>query len=247
MAYVYTLANAKGGCGKSTIAFNLAVSFARKGYQTLAIDLDQQVTCQVPWVLISTSSSAPLTCTPQKSDTSRQRIEVKRLSPIDTRGGARQELQLPLPDDPSGYHAHIAACRGELLAGEPLVPKPSEDVLGYSGSHILSGSRMSCQVEMQDSTRSDLHHDEHIENAEARRCGNKEIARYHGLGMIADKRLPALRRQSKFRSCAGPHVTSDRPRRKAEAQSHQKFGSDPLLAPRRIVRGHLLNQRLNVL
>ena len=42
MAYVYTLANAKGGCGKSTVAFNLAVSFARKGYQTLAIDLDQQ-------------------------------------------------------------------------------------------------------------------------------------------------------------------------------------------------------------
>ena len=42
MAYVYTLANAKGGCGKSTVAFNLAVSFARKGYRTLAIDLDQQ-------------------------------------------------------------------------------------------------------------------------------------------------------------------------------------------------------------
>ncbi len=42
MAYVYTLANAKGGCGKSTVAFNLAVSFARKGYRTLAVDLDQQ-------------------------------------------------------------------------------------------------------------------------------------------------------------------------------------------------------------
>ena len=38
------------------------------------------------------------------------------------------------------------------------------------------GSRMSCQVEMQDSTRSDLHHDEHIENAKARRYRNKEIA-----------------------------------------------------------------------
>lgn len=42
MAYVYTLANAKGGCGKSTVALNLAICFARKGYQTLAIDLDQQ-------------------------------------------------------------------------------------------------------------------------------------------------------------------------------------------------------------
>lgn len=52
------------------------------------------------------------TCSPLKTDTSRQRIEVKRLSPIDIRGGARQELQLPLPDDPLGYHAHIAASRG---------------------------------------------------------------------------------------------------------------------------------------
>jgi len=35
---------------------------------------------------------------------------------------------------------------------------------------------MSGQVEMRDSTRSDLHHDERIENAEARRYRNKEIA-----------------------------------------------------------------------
>src|SRR5215831_16453272 len=42
MAQVYTLANAKGGCGKSTVAFNLAVCFARSGYRSLAVDLDQQ-------------------------------------------------------------------------------------------------------------------------------------------------------------------------------------------------------------
>jgi chromosome partitioning protein len=42
MAKVYTLANAKGGCGKSTVALNLAVCFARTGYRTLAVDLDQQ-------------------------------------------------------------------------------------------------------------------------------------------------------------------------------------------------------------
>ncbi|HEY2917928.1 MAG TPA: ParA family protein [Candidatus Binatia bacterium] len=42
MAHVYTLANAKGGCGKSTVALNLAICFAKNGQRTLAIDLDQQ-------------------------------------------------------------------------------------------------------------------------------------------------------------------------------------------------------------
>jgi len=42
MSHVYTLANAKGGCGKSTVALNLAVCFARAGHSTLAVDLDQQ-------------------------------------------------------------------------------------------------------------------------------------------------------------------------------------------------------------
>jgi len=42
MAHVFTVTNAKGGCGKTTVALNLAVCFARAGYRTLAIDLDQQ-------------------------------------------------------------------------------------------------------------------------------------------------------------------------------------------------------------
>jgi chromosome partitioning protein len=42
MSRIYTLANAKGGCGKSTTALNLSVCCARAGYKTLAIDLDQQ-------------------------------------------------------------------------------------------------------------------------------------------------------------------------------------------------------------
>jgi chromosome partitioning protein len=42
MSQVYTLANAKGGWGKSSVALNLAICCARAGYRTLAVDLDQQ-------------------------------------------------------------------------------------------------------------------------------------------------------------------------------------------------------------
>ena len=42
MAQIFTFANAKGGCGKTTVALNLAICFAKAGYRTLAVDLDQQ-------------------------------------------------------------------------------------------------------------------------------------------------------------------------------------------------------------
>jgi chromosome partitioning protein len=42
MAHIFTFTNAKGGCGKTTVALNLAICFARAGYRTLAVDLDQQ-------------------------------------------------------------------------------------------------------------------------------------------------------------------------------------------------------------
>src|SRR5580698_2569145 len=39
---IITVINAKGGCGKSTIAMSLASGFAVRGHSTLLIDMDPQ-------------------------------------------------------------------------------------------------------------------------------------------------------------------------------------------------------------
>lgn len=44
-AYVITVAQQKGGVGKSTLAAHLAVAFAQQGYSTMLFDTDPQGTC----------------------------------------------------------------------------------------------------------------------------------------------------------------------------------------------------------
>lgn len=44
MAVTIAIANAKGGCGKTTTTLHLAVAFAERGLRTLAVDVDPQGT-----------------------------------------------------------------------------------------------------------------------------------------------------------------------------------------------------------
>jgi chromosome partitioning protein len=44
MTVTIAVANAKGGCGKTTTALHLAVAFAERGLRTLAVDMDPQGT-----------------------------------------------------------------------------------------------------------------------------------------------------------------------------------------------------------
>lgn len=60
--YSIAIMNSKGGCGKSTIATNLATYFANMGYSTGLADLDPQASSDA-WLRMRTDDMAPITKT----------------------------------------------------------------------------------------------------------------------------------------------------------------------------------------
>lgn len=75
---IITVANQKGGCGKTTIVINLAACLAREGQRTLAVDLDPQGHCAlglaVPEEQIEVSVTDVLTADPAEGPVDLSRV-----------------------------------------------------------------------------------------------------------------------------------------------------------------------------
>ena len=81
------VANAKGGCGKTTISTNLATAFANAGLKTAIADGDRQQSCNT-WLKRRPKEAAPITGLDWRKDEVKPPKGTERLV-IDTGAGVR--------------------------------------------------------------------------------------------------------------------------------------------------------------
>ena len=108
------------------------------------------------------------------------------------------------------------------------------------------GGRMTRHVEVQNPPRSDLHRYEYIEDLKGRGDRHEEVAGHDSLGMVPNKRRPAL----VVASASGPllrQVLPNGPWRHEDSEFEIQLIGDPLLAPGWIVASHLADQFLQIL
>src|SRR5882762_1695811 len=94
---------------------------------------------------------------------------------------------------------------------------------------------------MHDAPCRDLHQEEHIESSEPSGNHDQEIAGDDGLGVIADKRPPVLRRGPLVASSLrfGRPISAHCTWRNIDTQFHRQLRCHARLSPSRILSGHL--------
>jgi len=127
--------NGKGGCGKTTIATNLAVTYAQRGFQTALMDYDSQA-ASTDWAQLrnesDTSDRPPLSVVPMH----------RRVGMYQTRAFSHQlpaDVERIVIDTPSGARERdidslIKQCDVILV---PMLPSPLD---------IRSGSRFIAEL-----------------------------------------------------------------------------------------------------
>ena len=101
--------------------------------------------------------------------------------------------------DPQPQVAHTLVER----LGEDRITVMDQKAVGVFGRNRFAellhrpwGRGVCGHIRVEDAAREMCHHDKHVEEAKGRRDHHAEITRDDGLGMIAHKRLPALRRDT---------------------------------------------------
>lgn len=178
------VANAKGGCGKTTIATNLATAFANAGLKTCLADGDRQQSCSA-WIKRRPKSAAPVKLVDWRKSLDKPPKGTERLV-IDTGAGLRskhvQDMLKPadliiLPVLPSIFDER--ATRSFLKKVDTLKPirKGKKSVI-VIGNRIRSRTKAEAEL---DAFLSKLGHDVNVRLHE--KALYQEVAR-KGLGIF---------------------------------------------------------------
>jgi len=105
------------------------------------------------------------------------------------------------------------------------------------GAELLDGplgGRMGSDVPVRDAARTDLQHDENVQDSEAAGHRHEEVAGQDGVRVIPDEGRPPLSGSTAAPRPEVPEIPSDRARRDRESQLQAQFIGQTLLAPGRV-------------
>lgn len=131
MAYVISVANQKGGCGKTTMAMNLAACFGRASFKVLLIDADPQASA-MQWRNNSEESALPFHIQPYPFPT----IHKELPSQFDQAGYDLVLIDCP-PGAAVGVDRKSDITRSALLASHAVLMPVRPTPLDYQAAALI--------------------------------------------------------------------------------------------------------------